>query len=35
MIPDNEDELEEVIEEVINEVCGEEDKRQKEKKNIF
>ena len=26
MIPDNEDDLDEVIEEVIKEVCGEEDK---------
>ena len=26
MIPDNEDELDEVTEEVIKEVCGEEDK---------
>ena len=33
MMPDNEDDLDEVIEEVIKEVCGEEDKS-KIKKNI-
>jgi len=33
MIPDNEDDLDEVIEEVIKEVCCEEDKT-KIKKNI-
>ena len=35
MIPDNEEDLDEVVEEIINEVCGEEDKRQMEKKHIF
>ena len=35
MIPDNEDDLDEVIEEVIKEVCGEEDKTKIKKKHML